>query len=325
MRPVNVLFANDCCSKTLVCNCICKFKGHQLFVTCKRSFFIKKSKYLKWQFKKIVAAIYKREKIMSESVTELQFTAVSKSPEMWKSVSSAIMTIVDEAYFEAGPTGLTFRSMDPSHVALVDLSWPNSAFEKYECPSTIKFGLKMSDFAKIIKRSNSNDSIEIGIKDNSLNIKTSGGYTRCYKMNLIESADTNASPLPKLSFDSKIVIGTSALDKALNDIYVISDNIGIETIAGKAAVTFSGSNDTGTGMVTIDEEKNNNENLLQEVEVKENSKSSYNMEFISKMVRALGCAYDTITLEYSSKKPLRLQFTALNSIKVQFFLAPRID
>jgi Proliferating cell nuclear antigen, N-terminal domain len=88
-------------------------------------FFIKKSKYLKWQFKKIVPAIYKR-KIMSESVTELQFSAVSKSPEMWKSVSSAIMTIVDEASFEAGPTGLTFRSMDPSHVALVDLSWPNS-------------------------------------------------------------------------------------------------------------------------------------------------------------------------------------------------------
>jgi proliferating cell nuclear antigen len=264
---------------------------------------------------------------MSESVTELQFTAVSKSPEMWKSVSSAIMTIVDEAYFEAGPTGLTFRSMDPSHVALVDLSWPNSAFEKYECPSTIKFGLKMSDFAKIIKRSNSNDSIEIGIKDNSLNIKTTGGYTRNCKMNLIQSADTNASPLPKLSFDSKIVIGTSALDKVLNDIHVISDNIGIETIAEKAAVTFSGNNDASTAIVTIEEEeKNNNENLLQEVAVKENSISSYNMEFISKMVRALSCASsDTIILEYSSKKPLRLEFTAFDALKVQFFLAPRID
>jgi proliferating cell nuclear antigen len=78
-------------------------------------------------------------------------------------------------------------------------------------------------------------------------------------------------------------------------------------------------------MVTIDEEKNNNENLLQEVEINENSKSCYNMEFISKMVKALGSTSDTITLEYSSKKPLRLEFTALNSLKVQFFLAPRID
>ena len=104
----------------------------------------------------------------------------------------------------------------------------------------------------------------------------------------------------------------------------MSDNIGIETIAGKTAVTFSGNNDVGTAMVTIDE-KNNTENLLQEVAIKENSKSSYNMDYISKIVKALGCASDTITLEYSSKKPLRLEFTALNSLKVQFFLAPRID
>jgi proliferating cell nuclear antigen len=116
----------------------------------------------------------------------------------------------------------------------------------------------------------------------------------------------------------------------LNDIHVISDNIGIETIAEKATVTFSGNNDTSTAIVTIEEEeeeeKNNNENLLQEVAVKENSKSSYNMEFISKMVRALSCASsDTIILEYSSKKPLRLEFTAFDALKVQFFLAPRID
>jgi hypothetical protein len=51
------------------------------------------------------------------------------------------------------------------------------------------------------------------------------------------------------------------------------------------------------------------------------------MEFISKMVGALSCASssDTIILEYSSKKPLRLEFTAFDALKVQFFLAPRID
>ncbi len=237
------------------------------------------------------------------------------------------MTIVDEASFEAGSTGLTFRSMDPSHVALVDLSWPNSAFERYECPSTIKFGLKMSDFAKIIKRSNSNDSIEIGLKGNSLNIKTTGGYTRYYKMNLIESADANASPLPKLSFEGKIVIRAAAFDKILSDIQVVSDNISIETIAGKKAVTFSGISDNGNATVTIDygDDKNNAENPLQELAVKEDSKSTYNIDYISKIVKALGPASDTITIEYSSKKPLKLQFVLLNALKVQFFLAPRVD
>jgi hypothetical protein len=49
------------------------------------------------------------------------------------------------------------------------------------------------------------------------------------------------------------------------------------------------------------------------------------MDYISKIVRALAPSCDTITLEYSSKKPLRLEFVLLNALKVQFFLAPRID
>ena len=76
----------------------------------------------------------------SSTIEELQFLAVTKNADVWKSISSSIMAIVDQAYFEADLEGLTFRSMDPSHIALIDISWPASAFEKYECPSTLKFG-----------------------------------------------------------------------------------------------------------------------------------------------------------------------------------------
>jgi proliferating cell nuclear antigen len=269
---------------------------------------------------------------MSKSMAaeELQLLAVTRTSEMWKSVVSGIMTIVDEASFEAGSAGLTFRSMDPSHIALIDLNWPNSTFEKYECPSNIKFGLKISDFAKIIKRASSGDSMEISLKNTSLNIKTSGNYVRNYKMNLIENADANASPLPKLSFDSKVVIGTSVLDKILTDIQMVSDNVSIETVAGKQVLTFTGTADNGNATVVIDDDsdkKNDTENhrLLQEIKVIETSKATYNMEYILKIVKALGSASENITLEYSSKKPLRLEFMLFGSLKMQFFLAPRLD
>lgn len=270
---------------------------------------------------------------MSKSMAaeELQLLAVTRTSEVWKSVASVIMTIVDEASFEAGPAGLTFRSMDPSHIALIDLNWPNSTFEKYECPSSIKFGLKISDFAKIMKRANSGDSMEISLKNNSLNIKTSGSYIRNYKMNLIENADANASPLPKLSFDSKIVIGTSVLDKILTDVQMVSDNVSIETVSGKQVLTFTGAADNGNATVVIDDDnankKNDTENhrLLQEITVKETSKATYNMEYILKIVKVLSSASENITLEYSSKKPLRLEFILFGSLKMQFFLAPRVD
>src|SRR5919202_5128499 len=162
----------------------------------------------------------------------LQFSSTSKTPEMWKSISSAIMTIVDEAHFEVSQEGIKFRSMDPSHIALVDINWPSSAFEKFYCPSTINFGVRIDEFSKIIRRANSNDSVEISIsQDSRLSIKTTGsGYLRNYKMNLIETgANPSSTPLPQMTFDSKILLGYEIFEKMLNDIAVASEQITIES------------------------------------------------------------------------------------------------
>src|SRR5437867_12189596 len=109
-------------------------------------------------------SVYSYRDGMAEAKSELQFTALTRTAEMWKSVSSAIMTIVDEAHFEANKDGLQFRSMDPSHIALIDITCPAVAFEKYECPSPVRFGFRVDDFAKVIKRAGSNDSGELGIR-----------------------------------------------------------------------------------------------------------------------------------------------------------------
>jgi proliferating cell nuclear antigen len=270
----------------------------------------------------------------SKSISELHFFTITKTSEIWKSISSAIMTIIDEALFDAGPQGITFRSMDPSHIALIDINWPSSAFEKYHCDSTIKFGVRIDEFSKIIKRANANDSIEIGVvlDNSSLNIKTTGGggYLRNYKMRLIETTG-NRSPLPQMTFDSKIVIGIATLDKILNDVGAISEKITIDSSSSstnKKTVIFSGDSDRGEARVTMDVDDDNKSKveLLEEITVKENSKSTYNIDFISKIIRAIGHqSSNLVTMEYSSNKPLRLEFLLSGVVKLQFYLAPRVQ
>ncbi|HKG87274.1 MAG TPA: proliferating cell nuclear antigen (pcna) [Nitrososphaeraceae archaeon] len=270
----------------------------------------------------------------SKSISELHFFTITKTSELWKSISSAIMTIIDEALFDAGPQGITFRSMDPSHIALIDINWPSSAFEKYHCDSTIKFGVRIDELSKIIKRANANDSIEIGVvlDNSSLNIKTQGdGYLRNYKMRLIESTG-NTSPLPQMTFDSKIVIGIETLDKILSDVGAISEKITIDSSSGistnKKTVIFSGDSDRGEVRVTMDTDDDKSKvELLEEITVKENSKSTYNIDFISKIIRAIGHqSSNLVTIEYSSNKPLRLEFLLLSGmVKLQFYLAPRVQ
>ena len=274
----------------------------------------------------------------SKSISELQFFTITKTSEIWKSISSAIMTIIDEALFDATAEGITFRSMDPSHIALIDIQWPSSAFERYHCSSTIKFGVRIDEFSKMIKRIGTTESIELGIQDDSsLYIKTTAGegrYLRNYKTRLIESTGSSSSPLPQINFDSKIVMGVVTLDKILNDIGIISEKITIDSISSnisnsnKTVVTFSGDSDIGDARVTMykNPDKSKDESI-EEIEVRQNSKSTYNIDFISKIIRAIGheLSSNLVTIEYSSNKPVRLEFVLSGVVKIQFYLAPRVQ
>ena len=180
----------------------------------------------------------------------LVFVARSKSPDEWKAVASAISTLVDEATFEAAAEGISFRGMDPSHIALIDIHWPNHAFEKYECDSLVKFGIRVDEFSKLIKRADKKDAVEISIGDDSmLHLKMSNSYKREYKSRLIESS-ASSTPLPKLNFNSKAVFTAIAFDKVLSDVQVVSEYISIESKSGR--ITFSGRGDSGEADITLE-------------------------------------------------------------------------
>src|SRR6476659_2499677 len=160
------------------------------------------------------------------------FTAKTKSPDQWKTITSAISTLVDEATFEATAEGISFRGMDPSHIALIDIYWPAHAFEKYECDSVVKFGIRVDEFSKLVKRADKKDAIEISLGDDSrLHVKMSNGYKREYKTRLIESY-ASSTPLPKLNLKSNVVLTAAAFDKVLSDVQVVSEYISLASKSG---------------------------------------------------------------------------------------------
>ncbi|MDP8887402.1 MAG: proliferating cell nuclear antigen (pcna) [Thermoproteota archaeon] len=249
----------------------------------------------------------------------LVFVAKSKSPEEWKAVASAISTLVDEATFEAAAEGISFRGMDPSHIALIDIHWPNHAFEKYECDSLVKFGIRVDEFSKLIRRADKKDAVEISIGDDSmLHLKMSNSYKREYKSRLIESS-ASSTPLPKLNFNSKAVFTATAFDKVLSDVQVVSEYISIESKSG--SITLSGRGDSGEADITLEA---GNEGL-EELEAKEESKATYSIDYLSKITKAVVSMGGSVTAEYSSKMPLRLEFKIANVGRIHFYLAPRVQ
>ena len=245
------------------------------------------------------------------------FSSKTNGSDDLKAIISAISTLVEEATFVANAEGITFRGMDPSHVALIDISWPNSAFEKYECDNDIKFGVRVDDFSKLIKRAEKQDSIEIGISEDNMLLVTIGKNKK-YKMRLIESSSSD-TPLPKIPYDAKIGLTSSAFDKILGDVQVVSDYLTIKATTSKAE--FSGKGDSGE--VVIDLEKGMEQ--LTDISVKQESTGTYSLEYLNPVVKAVGTTAGSVTCEYSSAKPLRIEFKVANIGRIHFYLAPRVE
>ena len=247
----------------------------------------------------------------------MEFSARTSTSNEWKAVISAITTLVEEATFEATVEGISFRGMDPSHVALIDISWPNSAFEKYSCDSDIKFGVRIDEFSKLIKRAEKSEGIEINISDDNM-LRVSIGKNKKYKMRLIESSASD-TPLPKISYDSKITLSSARLDKILGDIDVVSDYLSIKTTSKN--VEFSGKGDAGEAIINLEK----NEEELQDISVSQESSGTYSLEYLDPIVKAVGGTADSIICEFSSEKPLRIEFKVANIGRIHFYLAPRVE
>ena len=245
------------------------------------------------------------------------FSARTSGSDEWKAVISAVSTLVEEATFEATVEGISFRGMDPSHVALIDINWPNSAFEKYNCDSDIKFGVRIDEFSKLVKRADKSDSIEINISDDNMLLVTIGKNKK-YKMRLIESSDSD-TPLPKIPYDSIISLNSSAFDKILGDVKVVSDYLVINAIKNQAE--FSGKGDSGEVNIILE----NGKGEITELDVKAESKGQYSLEYLNPIIKAVGSTVETVTCEFSTAKPLRIEFKVANLGRIHFYLAPRVE
>jgi proliferating cell nuclear antigen len=144
------------------------------------------------------------------------------------------------------------------------------------------------------------------------------GKNKKYKMRLIESSASD-TPLPKISYDSKIALSSARFDKILGDIEVVSDYLSIKTTSKN--VEFFGKGDSGEA--TINLEKDTEE--LQEISVNQESVGTYSLEYLNPIVKAVGGTADSITCEISTEKPLRIEFKVTNIGRIHFYLAPRVQ
>ncbi|MEM3737278.1 MAG: proliferating cell nuclear antigen (pcna) [Candidatus Bathyarchaeia archaeon] len=250
------------------------------------------------------------------------FKIVVSDAKTWKNYMSAIATLVEEATFDIKPEGISLRAMDPSHVAMVDFELPAQTFQEYVCDEPVrpKLCIDVGDVLKLMRRVESGETLELthDPERGHLSMKLRGKYVRRFSLPLLQPA-TSDIPVPKLSFDAKIKMDADCLNDAISDIGGVSEQVRFE--ANPDRFTMTGLSETGN--IVVEFEKSNEAVL--EFGVQTEVKALYGVSFLQDIIRAGTSTSKIVTVEFSTDKPVRLDFELPLKGKLTYYLAPRLE
>lgn len=239
---------------------------------------------------------------------------------LFRNLMTAISTLIDEATFNLNPEGMSLRAMDPSHVAMVDFEWPKTAFEGYACDQPTKLCVNLSEMLKLLRGAGPDESVEISLDEQTkrLNILLKGKYTRTFSITTLEAAGEEA-PIPKITFNAKAKLTTECLRQSMDDASTVSDHVKLEASPEKFVMVATG--DVGTAKIEWEKESE----ALLGLDVKEESKATFSLNYLAEIIKAASTTSDVATVEFSTNIPVRLEFELPQGGKLAYYLAPRIE
>ena len=155
--------------------------------------------------------------------------AIIKNISEWKSIINAISNISEEAMFICNSDGITFRGIDPTHVSLLDITFPKESFEEFSSITTF-FGLRVVDLKNVLNAADNNDTIEFQIEDEgSFKVLINGSLQMTYSLRLIEKTEVNTE-IPKIESKSKFSITPGILTRIISNMEKVSEHMTIKTL-----------------------------------------------------------------------------------------------
>jgi proliferating cell nuclear antigen len=228
----------------------------------------------------------------------------------------------DEASFVAKNDGLYYRTMDHSHISLLDITMPKEAFQYYSCEKEpdIVFTVKPDELLKVLKRIDKEETVELMVENNgditirSLSVKKPLTY-RTKSL----GDEYEETKLPNITYAVKVNIQHNALKEALEDLYLLSGTVRI--ITDREKVRFNAVNEKDE--MTIEYEHNRQAVMIYMLDGKDGCRSIYPIRELLNMLKAVETKY--VVLQYNDKTVLRLQFLLPFKCEMHYYLAPRVE
>lgn len=230
-------------------------------------------------------------------------------------IIECISTILDEATFNATEKGLKVLSMDPSHLAMIDLKISGEVFDRYSCEGALSISVNVQDLLKFMRRGGEKLAISLDEEKKRLDLEFSiGEYKRSFTLSTLEEREEK-TPIPRMSFDAVVKMPSSKLMEAIGDAKLVSEYVRFEADESGLAIRAEGDTMSTASVIGRTE--------LQELNVEKKSKATYSVAYLGDIVRAGRNTSDNVRMEFSTDKPIMLDFE-IPSGKLVYYLAPCI-
>ncbi len=243
------------------------------------------------------------------------------SADYFASIVKAISSVLDEGSFTADSESLKLTGMDPAHVSMVNFTLGREAAEEYQCEKTVEIKVNINELLKFLKRAG-DESLTIEYDEVSKKLKlvflnTSARKERTFTLNTLDTAG-GPTPVPRLSFEAKCRVDTSAFYEAVSDAALVSDYTRI-TITPTSLLLTSKS-EVGTHQTKLEKEGS----LVYEISTDKEVSASFSLTYLEKIMGSSKSLSSETGIELATNKPIKITFP-ITAGKIEFLIAPRLE
>lgn len=240
------------------------------------------------------------------------FKLVLSDPSIFKTSFDAISAIVDEVQIEVDSDGLRLNAIDRSHITYIHLDLKESLFDIYQCDKPTKLNLDTEELMKVLKRSKSDDVMELTVDAGNLILSFEGAVKKTFKVKLID-LEYDAPAQPEIEYPVSVSIPISTLKETIQDIEIVADRVAFTVDEDNLKLTAIG--DFSDAEVEY----------LHGQQISEKVRAIYAIKNIKDMLKAEKFSDNTI-ISLGNDMPLTLSLKLLNDEgELTFLLAPRIE
>ena len=257
------------------------------------------------------------------------FEACLQKSFLFKKIIESTRDLVTEVNLECLESGISFKAMDGSRIALISVFLNSEDFDEFVCVRAVSVGVNLSSLNKILTRANDNASMLVKIDQDSLdtiNVEFKGlanGYNCNYDLKLLDLEQDQLS-IPELDYATIITLPSTKFKKICQDLMVTGgDSAAITVKKNEKMARFTSLGDFGTCNIELEPQDPNDPEGPIMINAGDDINMSFSLKYLCMFTKATVLS-ERVNVYFRDRMPVLVEYKTGSSY-VRYYLAPKVE